>query len=103
MGAELHHEAGDDAEEARVVVESAPHQLVEAVGAPRGPAAVGFDDKRSLACLEAGEEDGWRAGLDSRLRESGLGPGGAIAAHEGQRGEPHAIQADREEGHGGHV
>ena len=60
VDAELHHEALDDAEEARVVEEAVLDEIVEAVGADRRPVAMHLDDEAALARVELHLVDGGR-------------------------------------------
>src|SRR5262245_7745584 len=52
VDAELHHEALDHAEEARVVEKSVLDQIVEAIGALRRPVAMNLDHERAFARVE---------------------------------------------------
>ena len=49
---ELHHEAAQHAEEARIVVEAVLHQVVKAVGGVRRPVSMNLDDEHTLTRLE---------------------------------------------------
>ena len=81
MDAELHHEARDHAEEADVVVKSVLHQIVETVGAVRGPVAVHLDHEDALGGVELGLVDGRRLLAERRGIGEVLGGG-----RHGERG-----------------
>jgi hypothetical protein len=81
MDAELHHEAGDHAEEADVVVEAVLDQIVEAVGAVRRPVAVHLDHECALGGVELGLVDRRRLLAERRGIGEVLGGG-----RHGERG-----------------
>jgi hypothetical protein len=60
VDAELHHEALDHAEEARIVEVAVLDEIVEAVGAVRRPVAMHLDHEAALAGIELGLVDGGR-------------------------------------------
>ena len=70
MNAKLHHEAGDGAEESRVIIETVLHQVVEAVGAERRPGAVHLENERPLARLDAHAKDLRRRRASTRTGSS---------------------------------
>src|SRR2546425_11829727 len=58
VDAELGHESRDHAEEARASEVAALHEVVEPVGAERGPVALDLDHEGAFAGLESGAERG---------------------------------------------
>ena len=74
IDAELHHEAGDDPEEAGVGEEAVLDEVIKPVGAERRPIAVDFDDEWTFAGVELDLVGRWRLfgqrrGIGERLAE----------------------------------
>jgi hypothetical protein len=85
VDAELRHEVGHDAEEARVVEEAVLDQIVEAVGTVRRPVATHLDDKDALGGVEA------RLVAVGRLlvQRRGIAEVGGLAEGRGGRRDQH--------------
>ena len=100
MHAELHHEAGDRAEEAGVVEEAALYQRVEAIDPLGRPGAMRLEDEGPLAGLEADAEGGRRLARRGRRKPDVGGPLGAVcwsvpqAAVRSERGGERGQSAD---------